>query len=646
MSAFIPTQEQEQILRHPANAHGCILAGPGAGKSSTVVEYLLRLLGTENKSRVRLLTFTRAATNELIGKVSDQTDTKVAVPPLSTIHSFAISVLMQNPGSGGLVYPIRIADDWEKKYIVHKTLRRQLSISEPEVKKLFKEMAANWESLAPDEDKEIDPNVRRRFQGVWGEHREIYGYTHVSELPFGLRNALEHHPELAGLDYELLIVDEYQDLNACDLEVIKRISQRGCTILACGDDDQSIYGFRKAHPVGIRRFANDYAGAPVFNLTNTRRCGTRIIEWANHVIRQDTSRSAARPTILPGESAPQGEAALLAFRVHTAEANGVAQIVKKLIEVEKIQPPDILILFRGDHNGMFSTPIKEALEREGIAYADPNHVERVLGESSNRKAIALAHLLSNPTDHLAWATLLSLQVGINTDSTLDAVYARAREDGTSFTDAMRTLYAEGFPALPAPSRRAASELIDNVQEWLGRTPLPEETPEDGWGNWLIATTGTSGGFFSITEEFKEILRNLDTHFSEKNVEPSDLGRFLGQLEPVGEDLQKSRSEGVRLMSMVSSKGLTAEACVIVGVDDDIVMGHDTQNEACRLLYVAMTRAKKYVFATWARRRRGPTAHSGRGNAAQPIRHPSRFFDGGPVHSEEGTDYIARRWNNL
>ena len=65
--------------------------------------------------------------------------------------------------------------------------------------------------------------TRARFLGAWNEHRQIYGYTLLAELPYALLRGLRDHPELGGVDYDLVVVDEYQDLNACDLEVLRQI---------------------------------------------------------------------------------------------------------------------------------------------------------------------------------------------------------------------------------------------------------------------------------------------------------------------------------------------------------------------------------------------------------------------------------------
>lgn len=96
------------------------------------------------------------------------------------------------------------------------------------------------------------------------------------------------------------------------------------------------------------------------------------------------------------------------------------------------------------------------------------------------------------------------------------------------------------------------------------------------------------------------------------------------------------------MTMIGSKGLTVRATIMAGVDDGIVPRPDADlNEERRLLYVAMTRAKEFLFGTWAGQRSGPTARAG-GQNARDWRQHSHFFDGGPVRSQDGRTYLRRR----
>jgi hypothetical protein len=138
---FEPTPEQSAILAHDPGQHARVLAGPGTGKSATLVALIDQLLSGTEAPRLRLLTFTRAATGELAKRVSAHPAAAAERP--STIHSFAISVLVRNPGAGDLPEPPRIADDWEYENVVRPILARRADVGVRTLDRLVREMSAN-----------------------------------------------------------------------------------------------------------------------------------------------------------------------------------------------------------------------------------------------------------------------------------------------------------------------------------------------------------------------------------------------------------------------------------------------------------------------------------------------------------------------
>jgi DNA helicase II / ATP-dependent DNA helicase PcrA len=633
---FQPSDEQRRILAHPVSQHGCVEAGPGTGKSATLVELVDRLLSDgDDPPRVRLLTFTRAATAELAKKFG-ATATQVERP--STIHSFAISVLVRNPGAADYPEPLRMADDWENENLVLPSLARRMGIGVTQLKALFRELQANWESLAPEDDPNISEELRSRFLGTWDEHRRVYGYTLLSELPYLLRQALIDHPDLTGLDYDLLLVDEYQDLNPCDLEALHLLSDRGCSILAAGDEDQSIYSFRKAAPEGIRRFATDYAGAAIYPLTITRRCGRRIVAWARSVIERDPDRDPSRPRLRAANDAEDGELAILAFNRQDQESRGVADLIEHLIKDERIPPGEILVLSRGDRAGLFSAPIKEELEQRGIPVCDPSVVKRALEDSDNRRSLEVLRLTVRRNDPLAWAALCELTPGVGT-TFVDYVYARAAGARRGFGSTLLDLHRDRFLGGPASSQRMLP-VITEVSAWLDAHPLPVEEPDEGWGTWMVNLTGDPI-VPSFTSDLTEILIALDD--LAESSESGGFGRFLNQVQPLGSDLAAAREDGVRFMTMAASKGLTVQAVIIIAAEEGIIPRPQASlAEERRLLYVALTRARRFTYTTWSRRRTGPTARSGQPNVGQR-RKLSSYLMRGPASSVDGARYISERW---
>jgi len=420
----------------------------------------------------------------------------------STIHSFAISVLLRNPGAAQFPLPLRMADDWEDHELLRPTLADRVGVGIRDLDDLMHEMEANWQSLVDEHDPEIDPALRARFLGAFAEHRTVYGYTLLSELPNLLRQALTDHPDLEGINYDLLIVDEYQDLNACDLEVLELLAEHGCAILAAGDDDQSIYSFRKAAPEGIRRFPDDYEESDSYPLSVSKRCGRRIIEWARFVIEGDPDRPE-RPPLTPDDGAADGEVALLSFANNDEEAQGVARLVERLINEDEIEPGEILVLHRGDFRGVFSRPIKALLKARGMAISDPDVVKRSLDEPGNRRSLEVLRLAVDPNDSIAWAALLKLTNGIG-ETFVSHIYDLARAARHSFGTVLLARHEAGFDGAPRASANRAATMIRSVHEWLENHPLPDDAPADGWGDWICGLP-TDAVFPGFSDDLREIL---------------------------------------------------------------------------------------------------------------------------------------------
>ncbi len=627
--AWPPTEEQQRIIDHDPARHARILAWPGTGKSATVIRFMLRL-GDEGK-RGRLLTFTRAATNELKEKVAEHPE---VLDPPSTVHSFAISTLLANPGASVLPEPIRIADDWEWKELVGVHLADLIDSTVRLVDRACAEMASNWESLEEFEDPNLPEDVRNRFAGAWEQHRRIFGYSLLSELPFRLLRALEDHADLDLGTWDVLVVDEYQDLNQCDISVLRQITHRDRTLIGAGDDDQSIYSFRRAHPIGIRRFVeDDYPGAADFTLSVSQRCATSVLQWARHVIEGLPGRPA-RPALTAAPHCALGEAHYLRFNTWDQEVDGVARLVKWLTTVKDVPPEDVAVMFRSNNNDTWSEPLAEGLRAQGVPVVDTGEVNEILSEQSNRRLLALARLVVNREDSLAWWTMLHLEPGIG-PAVRDHFYDRAVESDHRFVDQLLAEHALDYPDLKPAQRERVRSVVHPTLQLIQQVDLEAvNLGEGGWGAWLARQADAFGG---CEERFLSLLHDLDDVIDREE----GLGRFLSQVQPIGRDIRSGRAAGaVRLMSMASSKGLTVRAAIVVGVEEGVVPhpnGHP--DEERRLLYVAMTRSTEYLYVTWSGRRTGPTARTGAPRVGAG-RNRSPLLTHGPVPSTDGGTYLT------
>lgn len=170
--------------------------------------------------------------------------------------------------------------------------------------------------------------------------------------------------------------------------------------------------------------------------------------------------------------------------------------------------------------------------------------------------------------------------------------------------------------------------------WLDAHPLPNQIPEQGWAAWIAETFG-EGAAVTISNELSQLLTEVD----DKIEDTDDLGRYLGQIWPLAKDDALAKSNGVRVMTLASSKGLTVEASILCGLETGLIpMEGADQAEERRLLYVGMTRAKTILYGTWARMRRGPTARAGRGQVNER-RRACIFLDNGPVRSVDSAPLL-------
>ncbi|MBI1892586.1 MAG: ATP-dependent helicase, partial [Candidatus Rokubacteria bacterium] len=222
---------------------------------------------------------------------------------------------------------------------------------------------------------------------------------------------------------------------------------------------------------------------------------------------------------------------------------------------------------------------------------------------------------------------------------LSYVYGWARAQRVGVGRAWLNGYGQGFPGGPTASSNRARDLVEGVLAWLGANPTPDEEPQDGWGRWILKRAGSDVAP-TATENLRDLLGSLEEGLAEPD---QSLGRYLGQLGSIAKDQAQARSAGVRIMTMQSAKGLTVRATIVAAVEEGIIPRPDAAlAEERRLLYVAMTRTREFLFCTWARRRLGPTARAGRPRVgtARPF---SSFLRGGPVGSVDGGPYIRERW---
>lgn len=607
---FELSPEQRAIIGHHPGQHARVLAGPGTGKSFTAMVWLGHLVERHDGIRAKLLTFTRAATAEFAEKLRSGGLAEVIDAP-QTVHAHALSVLV-GMHDHALPSPLRIPDGWETKALVHPYLATHLRVRGHEdatvrvVRNLEAEMAAAWETLDPERVliADVDPELRRAYVAAWNEHRRVFGYSLLAELPYRAGQALadrgeDHEPAL-----DLLLVDEYQDLNRADIRFVTELSNLGVTIIAIGDDDQSIYGWRHAAPEGIRGFLDEFTTDASYPLTVSRRCGTKILNAASELIETAPHR-AGKPALSSPDDATDGMFAYIRFRTTEDEANGVARMVAQRV-ADGVPAEEILLLARSSVDVWFRV-LEPDFEARGLTISSVAWVDDALTEPALRRMIALGRLAENGEDPLAWWAL-TITLNERVGPAFDGYVQERRSPDETWGSALLRLHHEGFPELATGTKQRVAGVIEEVTALLGELDMGAELGASGWGGWLAERIDPGDASANASKLLEMVGQAVDPR--------EGLSQFLNKLEPVGKDLAREETGGVRLMSMSQSKGLTVNSAIVLGVEEGMVPlerpGIDV-NEERRLLYVAMTRATDFCVLTSAMRRKDQLARIGRPN---------------------------------
>ena len=607
--------------------HTRLLAGPGTGKTRCLTRhagYLVEVEGVEPKD-VLLVTFTRAAAAHMRSEIEGLFGADAEKPRVMTLHSFALQTILRHPTRTLLPQPIRIADDYEEREIIREDLKAILGLHRVnEAEDLLNQLSADWERLSADqadwEERFPDP----RFLGAWREHRAVFGYTLRAELVYQLKLAFASGELEIDNPPRHVLVDEYQDLNPCDLAVVAELVRRGAELYCAGDDDQSIYGFRYAHPEGIRRFPDDYTPNALLELRECRRCAQRILEYALFVADQDPRR-LQKPIRSTRRGGP-GDVRVLSFSNQAAEAWGIARLCRWLMDAAKVPPDEILVLLRSDHGRRFSQPLESQLSALGVPVSTAADPMRVLDEPDGRWLLSLLRLVDNPEDHLAWRTVLHLTEGVG-PATVRGLYATARDSGAGFADVVRQA-AEGDADTRLPRR--AQVAYDSVQASL------TQTRNTDYPDIMALVRDLADREVDDAEERSLVLDLIGAVVEQAEAEtlPALLRSLTAALGGLEQDRQ---ADTVSIMTMHQAKGLSADAVIIAAAEDEYIPGpaQGSQiDDERRLLYVSLSRARDYLCVTHCAHRTGRQMHSGR-TAGTSVRTLSSFLRGGPVSPEDG-----------
>lgn len=603
-----------------------VIAGPGTGKSRAISARVRHLLTTGVRAdELMAVSFTNAAVRDLREGIWQHCEENGVDPDgvaVTTLHSVALSLLRKGGLLGGYPVEPRVLHESDLREVIDEEfkdfggtdLRRARKVRE------HYEAVANTGDAPPPylrPDPPVTDAEATAFAGFLQNRRLVYGCVLPGELVLqcvqNVANGAIEPVSMLGL--RQLIVDEYQDLNPVDAQFVDLLINRGVTTFVCGDDDQSLYSFRHASPTGLQTF--DERNDPVSDgvLASCFRCAPEIMHAALAVI-----ENYASPRRIPkhyisvwSSSTPvvDGVAGKARYAGEAAEARGIARTCQRLIaggsEGGEVPPQEICVLMSNQR--VQTKRLYQAMEEAGVPYV-PARPPKLVDTAAGQAAEAMLRAVCHPDDLVARRILFGLLPGVGAARKLalvDQVLAGGvgaqqiweLEDASDILDATvekpRSRVAQCLNQHHAAGIEGASTLADVGQRL-----------SDSLGE--LFGEPSVDAFKAAVESFPEgaalaevLAYHHATAVDSASAILAGVYRRL-ELEP---PLEAEAPAAVRFMSIHGSKGLSFDVVFVPGLEEGLLPSDQATpvpaqvQEAARLLYVAITRARAGILLSYS-----------------------------------------------
>jgi DNA helicase-2/ATP-dependent DNA helicase PcrA len=600
-----------------------VLAGPGTGKTFTLMRRVMRLIEEgSNPRRVLVCTFTRTAARDLQGELSRLGVPRADEVLAGTVHAFCFRLLSKAEVlrlTGRVPRPLL---KFEERFLLA-DLQGTNGEGIRALGKRLNAFAAAWARLQSDTPGWPMTPQDRVFSSALDTWLRFHAAMLIGELvPEALRFLRDNpaSPYRPRLDH--VLVDEYQDLNRAEQVLLDSLAAVG-TMTVIGDEDQSIYSFKYAHPAGIAEFDQGHPGTHDESLDECCRCPCLVVSMANTLIGRNASRITRE--IQACRSNPTGEVLVVQWLSMEDEANGIADFIQQRIRAGEVEPGRVLVLAPRRQLGY---AIRDSLNARTVPAHSFFYEEALEGDPTKddqcaaQETFTLLTLLARPDDSVA----LRCWCGFGSASLRTGAWSRLRTEAESTGTSPRELLKQIVIGTLKLSHM--SQMVDRFRLLQRRLAV------------LAGLRGTEliDALFPASDAWAEPVRMVTSTFEEDG-EPAMLLDVIQR--GVTQPELPTDVDYVRVMSLHKSKGLTSDLVVVTGCVEGLIPTlptnatarewQDALEEQRRLFYVAITRTRNTLVLSSITRLPRATAHRmgalvvrGRGGSAPTI--ASRFLN--------------------
>jgi superfamily I DNA/RNA helicase len=572
------------------------VAGPGSGKSFAIKKRILRLLEADvSPASILAITFTRTAANDLRTEISTLGWKGAENVHSRTLHSHALRILMREGVLEQTGRNPRMVIDHEQKPIL-RDLDNPTFGDIKDKAKLLHAYLAGWARLQQDdpgfEQTDIERDFKTDLLNWFHQHKGIL----VGEVIPIVIDFLRNNPAVPFIgEYEYFLVDEFQDLNKSEQEFI-RLIRGNSNLVIVGDDDQSIYGFKFAHPQGIQQIEELFGEYEDVQFNVCRRCPKLVTRMASALIARNPGRTLGALNAF--ELNPEGHVNIVQWPDYNSEIAGIANFIVAEIAKGHIEPADILILTPRRKIGYRLRDLLLTLAVPVKSYFR----ESVIASVEVQRAFSLMNLLANPDDKISLRFLLGYGVGDFRKKQYKRLQKLAHDRNISIREVLDAVLQGHLPETNIQAITAASYRgVINDLPILKQRIL--EDPENGFYNYFVTEDRLVDNFFELDQVYRSIVKEIGMENLEdpQNFDGWFRSMMKALLETIALPDSPENIDHARIMSLHSSKGLSAKLVILTSTIDSL-MPYIPKNspedemesviqEGRRLLYVAITRCK-------------------------------------------------------
>ena len=620
-----------------------ILAGAGSGKTRVItyrIAYMMKKHSVQPSS-ILAITFTNKAANEMKERITALVGDRARYIWCGTFHSIFARILRRHAELIGYSDNFTIVDTDDQVKLIKDSMK-ELDIPESKVKPKsvqYEISSCKNHMISPEEFKEDAAGdvYRLMVAKIYKRYSEKLVQNNIMDFDDILLNMsilLENNPDVLDFyndKFKYIMVDEYQDTNLPQYRAIMLLASKHKNICVVGDDDQSIYSFRGADVRMILNFEKDFPGCKVIKLEENYRSTKTILEAANEVIANNTKRKSKA---LRTSGAQGDKIIVMNADDQVGEAYFVANTIKTMKQKGKFGYSDCAILYRVN---ALSRSVESALREKGIPFKVYGGL-RFYDRKEIKDILAYLRLINDSKDNLAFERIINVPKRSIGDTTVEKIREIAIEENRSMFDICRD--AASYSELSRVSAKLLYfvDLIDKL-----RAPIEEKSfrdyveyveNESGIIEEIIAQREKKGEVVDRVENLKELLTEAaefeKNHRVEKDEDelPVEITDDLDELENrtasttsglltlylenaalyTEGDSNDESEDFVRLMSIHSAKGLEFGSVFLIGVEESVfpsyrsITSEEDLEEERRLMYVAITRAKKNLFVIMTRQR--------------------------------------------